>query len=249
MIRQIPLQWMSLLVLTLSPLTMGFESFASPSQSSSVIALKFPNTGNRGKPKHSAGGGVRGDQDNCLSQDATGISLAAILPNRENITQTTLDNPRLPIFIAQTQAKSGELVITDRNNREVYVATYPLPQRSGIIQLDLPAKAKLQPNQTYNWSFMVVCDLNYRNRDYFIQGQLTYTEPDPSLSKQLQGSSNLEKAEKYAASQLWFETMTQIEEIRRTNPQQGQELWGELLKSVGLEPLASAPILDCCTAK
>jgi hypothetical protein len=249
MIRRVSLQSLGLLVIGLSPLTMGFIPVPSPSEIPSAIALKFPETGNRGKPKQSAGGGVRGDQDNCITPNTDEISLAAIMPNRDNTGKTTLANPQLLIFISQTKAKSGELVITDGTNREVYFAAYSLPQQPGIIQVTIPAKATLKPNQTYNWTFMVVCNPDYRNYDHFIKGQITYTEPNSDLQKQLQGYSPLEKAEKYAESGLWFETVVFLKEIRRTDPKQWQERWRELLQSVGLENLANYPLLDCCTAK
>lgn len=66
----------------------------------------------------------------------------------------------------------------------------------------------------------------------------------PELQNQLKAKPGDYVA--YAANNIWYDTLTNLAELRRNSPQNVviNRDWVELLKSVGLEDLAQTPIVQ-----
>ncbi len=232
--------------LLLSLMVLGVFFPLSPVLSStlykpSLISLNFPDTGDRGAPKKSAGGGTRSDDQTCLTNEENETPLVALMPNRENKAKTATDTPTFYGYIPPTTATQGEFVLVDENNKEVYYTRFSLPSTPGIIKLEIPETVNLQPGD-YTWSLMIICDSRYRNRDKYVEGSLEYIPSTPGLENQIKDKPSLAKAEVYANESLWFETLDTVAKIKEENPQE----WQELLSSVGLEMLVEVPMIDCC---
>ncbi|MDJ0599081.1 MAG: DUF928 domain-containing protein [Crocosphaera sp.] len=232
--------------LLLSLMVLGVFSPLLPVLSSSLfnhslVSLSFPDTGNRGAPKKSAGGGTRSDDETCLSNEENEPPLVALMPNRENKAKTATNTPTFYGYIPTTTATQGEFVLVDQSNNEVYYTQFLLPSTPGIIKLEIPETVALIPGN-YTWSLMVICDSRYRNRDKYVEGSLEYVIPTEQLENQIKDKPSLEKAEVYANASLWFETLDTVAKIKEESPQE----WQELLTSVGLEILAEVPMIDCC---
>ncbi|MGK7941766.1 MAG: DUF928 domain-containing protein [Crocosphaera sp.] len=232
---------MSVSLILLGVLAPLLPSLASPLLKPSLISLKFPNTGNRGAPENSTGGGTRSEDEMCLTNEDNEPPLVTLMPNRENKAKTATDTPTFYTYIPTTTATQGEFVLVDANQNEVYYTKFPLPTTPGIISLKIPKTLALQPGN-YTWSLMVICDSRYRNRDKYVTGAVEYVELNPELERAIKSKSSLEQAQLYASSSLWFETLETVVRIKEENPQE----WRELLQSVGLERLVDHPILDCC---
>ncbi|ACK69849.1 protein of unknown function DUF928 [Gloeothece citriformis PCC 7424] len=248
MIRPSYLTSLGLIVVVISPTLMGFSSLSNstlkplhPAQ----ISLNFPPTGNRGAPKSTAGGGTRSDDYECMALKEGDIPLVALMPNRENIGKTATSTPTLYWYVPETKATDGELVVLDDQGNEVYYTNFALSQQSGIVKLTIPPGANLQPGKTYSWSFMVICDSNYRNRDKFVEGKIEYIAVNDELKNQLKKGSDLEKAQLYAQQSIWYET---LDLIAKNRPQNTAE-WQQLLQSVGLGSLTEKPLIECCQPK
>lgn len=216
-------------------------ALSSPLLKDTLISLEFPDTGNRGAPKKSAGGGTRSDDQTCFSNEDNEPPLVALMPNRENKAKTASDTPTFYGYIPTTTATEGEFVLVDEDDNEVYYTQFPLSSTPGIIKLEIPETVALKPGN-YNWSLMVICDSRYRNRDKYVEGSLEYVSLTEELKNQINAESSLEKAQVYADASLWLETFDTLVQIREDNPEE----WQELLASVGLEMLAEKPIIDCC---
>ncbi|MDJ0582970.1 DUF928 domain-containing protein [Crocosphaera sp.] len=214
---------------------------ASPRLKPSIISLNFPNTGNRGAPERSGGGGTRSDSQTCLTNEDNEPPLVALMPNRENMAKTATNTPTFYGYIPSTSATEGELVLVDKNNQEVYFTEFSLPSTPGIIKLEIPESANLTPGN-YTWSLMIICDSRYRNRDKYIEGSFEYITPTQTIENQMKDKPSLEKAQVYANASLWFETLDTVVKIKQTNPQELEEL----LTSVGLETLVEVPFINCC---
>ncbi|MDJ0844373.1 DUF928 domain-containing protein [Crocosphaera sp.] len=214
---------------------------SSPVFNASLISLNFPDTGDRGAPKKSAGGGTRSDDHTCLTNEDNEPPLVALMPNRENKAKTATNTPTFYGYIPTTTATEGEFVLVDENNEEVHYTRFALPETPGIMKLEIPETVSLQPGN-YSWSLMVICDSRYRNRDKYVEGSLEYVASTPGLENQIKDKPSLEKAEVYANASLWFETLDTVAKIREKKPQE----WQQLLDSVGLGMLAEVPMIDCC---
>lgn len=230
------------------PTLMGFSYIPKqlPSSSNLIqISLNFPPTGDRGSPKSTAGGGTRSDDAQCMAIKEGETPLVALMPNRENIGKTATATPTLYWYVPNTTATSGELVVVDEQDNEVYYTSFDLPNQPGIIKLSIPEKANLQPGKSYSWSFSVICDYRYRNRDKFVQGKIEYISVADELKSQLKERSNLEKAQLYAQQSIWFQTLHIMAQMRSEKTTE----WQQLLQSVGLLEVADKSFIECCQPK
>ena len=205
------------------------------------VSLEFPPADDRGAPSRSVGGGTRGPS--CIEKDTP--PLTALTPTRSNIGTTASTNPTIFLYVPKTIAKLAEFVVVDDAGNEVYASNFSLPGTDGIVKLNVPQSASLKVGKDYLWQFALVCDDEDRSNDQFIRGKIRPIELSLDLQQKLQeAASPLEKAKLLADAKIWNETLTIIADLRSTNPNE----WEQLLTSIGLENLASEPIVDCCTA-
>lgn len=247
MIRPLALKSFSIIAIAVSPLVIGFihgSSSLAGENNYREISLNFPATGkNRGAPAATVGGGTRSDDTTCLNIQEGEIPLVALMPNRENVAKTATATPNLYWYIPKTKATTGELVLVDENNQEIYFNRFALPKQAGIIKLSIPAKANLKPGHTYSWSMMVICDSRYRNRDKYVEGTLEYVSLEAEVKSQLKNIAPLEQAKLYAQAGIWVETLDLLAQMRGEKPQD----WRQILTSVGLEKLVNLPVVGCCS--
>jgi hypothetical protein len=237
---------LAVLAIATSPLLVGFSPFLSPSQrnaNTQAISLKFPAAKDRGAPVTTSGGGARSGST-CMATQEGELSLNALTPNYSNIATTASANPALYFYIPPTKATSGELVITDENDNEIYETTFALPGQPGIVKLTVRPQTALVSGKHYNWSLMIICDSQDRYRDLSSEGKLEYQKLDDATLKSLETKDALEKAKFYANKGLWLDTLDNATQVRTKYPTD----WAELLNSVGLEAMSNLPFVDCCAA-
>ncbi|MGK7933254.1 MAG: DUF928 domain-containing protein [Microcystaceae cyanobacterium] len=238
------------LLIGITPFIFGFippsSSLLDTSPPNPLMSqVTFPPSGNRGSPETTTGGGTRGEDRNCLYQTENSTPLVAIMPNRENFAKTASLTPVVYVHVPDTIATQAELVIVNSSNQEVYHTQFNLPKTSGIMKVQIPTEANLTAGNTYKWSFMIICDPLYRYKDKYVSGQMEVVKLPQSTENRLNNVSPLEKAQVYATSELWFETLDTIAQLQ---PQETQA-WVSLLTSVGLESLSEKPLERCCVAQ
>lgn len=162
---------------------------------------------------------------------------------------TTAAYPSFFVYVPQNSAQAFEFVLEDNTtNQELYKTTLKPSKQSGVVRVSFPNNANLpslQNGKEYAWSFSVVCDTQSRDKDIEVTGSIQRIQTDPNLAIQLQKTQPRERAALYATSGIWQDTLTIIADLRRTNPNDlGVKTdWEDLLKSVGLEKIAQAPLL------
>lgn len=204
---------------------------------------------NRGLPGRREGGGTRG---NCLDQQQQLRTLVALNPTT-NFSVTVSELPTLYWFVPQSTAKSAEFVLSNAQGEELYTLTFPITGQAGIISVKLPAIANstaLEIGKDYQWSFTVVCDTQDLSGNPSTSGWIQRREVTPELTQQLAGVAEGDRFSVYRNAGIWQEALTNLAEQRRKQPNDPsiQSRWRDLLQSVGLEGLASAPIVSCCEA-
>ena len=209
-------------------------------------AIKFPKSGEKaGAPARTRGAGSRGPC-NPIVDKKLGVNLTAVMPE-DNIGTTVSPNPNVYLYIPQSSKQKAEFALYDWTNRvrePIYKTTVSLPQSAGIMKVSLPKTVELEPNNTYVWHFGIICDPSQRSLDYYINGWLKRTSLTPEVEAKLKEAEEkpLEKAEIYAESAVWNETITTLEKSREAYP----SAWKELLESVGLGKIADSQVFDCC---
>jgi len=99
--------------------------------------------------------------------------------------------------------------------------------------------------KTYHWSFLMICGAQVTPDSPGVQGVIKRIKPNGTLN-QLDGEPLLEQALQYGANGIWFDTLTTLAQLRQSNPEDSsfQMAWADLLKSVGLDAIATQPLVN-----
>jgi hypothetical protein len=176
--------------------------------------------------------------------------LTALTPSN-NVATTVSANPTLFWYVPQSEAKSAEFVVIDNQKNEIYATTLALNGSPGIVKLSLPATVSLETGKDYTWQLALICDPTDRSGDQVVEGLIERTALSSAQKTRLAAATDpLKQAEVYAQARIWQETIAILAQLRRDRPNDSNvtNAWKELLNSVELPAIATAPLVECCTA-
>jgi len=139
----------------------------------------------------------------------------------------------------------AEFSLFDKQMKGVYQVTIPVDQKTGLMSISLADSAPVLPkDQPYYWTFALACNANDRTEDWVVGGWVEYAQPSANLKQQLASVVGVEKVSLYAKQGFWYDAITTLVELQRTQPNNPQliEMQVELLKSGGLEAIATKPL-------
>jgi hypothetical protein len=211
----------------------------------SVFQVTFDPPGD-GKPDNTAGGASR-DSGQCL-QDAIAspATMAPLLPS-SNRGLTAVERPTFFVYVPQTSAQKVFFTLKDKDETYYYQATVPIPGTAGIISFKLPSDAPaIEIGKSYQWSFVTICGERLAVDDPRVEGHIQRIELNKEISNQLKTLSPLERAALYGADGIWYDTLATLAELRQSQPNDLTlaTTWENLLKSVGLDAIATKPLLQ-----
>ncbi|MGB7443300.1 MAG: DUF928 domain-containing protein [Coleofasciculaceae cyanobacterium] len=152
---------------------------------------------------------------------------------------TTAERPTFYFYVPYQFPLAGEFVLRDEDENLIYETEVTLPEMPGIISVSLPSTVNpLEVEQLYHWYFKVKC----KQPPIFIDGWIQRNALNPSIESQLENATLQEQVFLYGGEGIWHEALTAAAELRRTNPQDPN--WPALLLPIGLEKLASEPIVE-----
>lgn len=139
-----------------------------------------------------------------------------------------------------------EFVLKDEEDNDIYQTTLTASDtRPGVISVRLPSTvAPLKIGKRYHWYFSV---LNSRKPDEVLDGVDGWVQRESlnlTVQSQLEKATLPQRIALYAANGMWYEALTAASELRRTDANSND--WGVLLQAVGLDDVASEPIVECC---
>lgn len=215
------------------------------------ISLQFnPITPpDRGTPPTDSGTGSRGE---CLAKK--GIPSLKRLTGSPALKFTLSAYPTIWLYVPYTtqDAPDGNFSL-QLGDKEIYQTKIQLPKTPGIIGIPLPKNLPpLALEQDYRWYIDVNCSsaitTNTSASPASVTGLIRRIQPSEELKKELADTTTaLEKIAVYARYGIWYETLTQLAQLRLKEPQnpQLQESWINLLSepTVGLQDLAQEPLL------
>jgi len=210
---------------------------------------KFPDNG---APTGRRKGGT--SRDGCSPLNTP---LTALVPGEEIadesksfLTFTISEYPTFWVYVPQlpTNAQFGEFLLQDENDKNIYRSSLSLPGKASVIGINLPQNPQytLKTNKNYQWYFKVFCGDPQKTSEYFYVKAWVQRVPLTSkLQTQLKTAQSGEYTT-YALNQLWQDALTNLAVLRRTNPNSRILIqdWTLLLKAVGLEEFAAAPIVE-----
>lgn len=200
----------------------------------------------RGAPPASAGGSTRGTS--CL----LGQRITSLIPP-DKLGLTLASHPTFFWSIPKIQVETARFILlANKSQKVVYETTLKLPNQPGIISFTLPKNVNaLEIGETYRWHFNIVCDANDFSGNPGVNGWVERIQPELPLSQALETANLRSLPSIYAESGIWHEALTSLVELRRLEPNSFSIRWNWLkfFNSVGLNAIASEPLLDCCTAE
>lgn len=205
-----------------------------------TVALAQYVPPDRGLPGRREGGGTRGCWRTDTSAEAT--RLTAVVPS-QNFAYTLDPFPTFFVYVPEGYARNAamaEFVLSDRQDNELYRATFQTSNTFGVIRLTLPAGANLPPlqvGQDYHWSFALVCNPNDRSADIVVDSWIQRIEPSPELQGAIAQANPQEKPAIYARAGIWYNALNSLAELRSASESDrtGDREWIALLNSVGLD--------------
>jgi Domain of Unknown Function (DUF928) len=219
------------------------------------ISYMPPPPPDRGAPGNRGEGASRG----CI---AGSQPLMALVPEQTlsttsdatPITQvwglTSVEHPRFWFSVPYESAKVSaiEFVLQNHQDQTVYRTPISIPSTPGIISVQLPSTVGgLETNQQYHWFLKVrsMCEPDQGLTLDYVEGWVQRTQLDQGLSDRLTQASPQQQAALYAEHGIWYDALTTLAELRLAQPENRAiaQDWTELLKAVGLENLATQPLL------
>jgi len=231
------------------------------------VTLQIPEEQNVGQPASTAGAGTRASSFCPLDKKEGKMPLTGLMPignklNQEtrvatNQTLTVAANPTFFVYVPETTAEFAEFLLLDDQDNKVYETSLQLPtvlssdvssssvSTPGIVKLSLPANVSLETGKNYRWQFQLNCIDNTgdASNNPLVDGWIQRTELSSDLKTKIEQATPLEQAKLYAKARIWSEALMLAAQLRSSHPAE----WEELLKSVGLNEIAQAPLLECCT--
>jgi hypothetical protein len=238
-----------------------------PVRAQSTTSIRFvppppPIQANRGAPTgRSRGGASRG------SCQVSKEPLTAIVPATSNtyshkqaqinnnntseivFAQTVSERPSFWFYIPYklTSNIPIEFVLQDERGKNDVTSLTVTSSTPGVAKISFPAtSAPLEVGKMYHWYFLVYCDTN---RPVFVEGWIQRVATQPTLNERLQKAMPRESVALLASNGIWYDAIAQLATLRQTNPNDANLIvdWKSLLESVGLDAIASEPIVDCCS--
>ncbi|MEL7226035.1 MAG: DUF928 domain-containing protein [Cyanobacteria bacterium P01_D01_bin.36] len=201
-------------------------------------AVDFPDTGDRGAPSSTAGGGTRGGW--CEGEMAWDENSLIPMVPKNNVSTFAGEQASLWIVAApEFSHRRAEIFVRNaQTNEVVYIEEDTLGDLTDapVIQVDLPAVAAtgeplLKADESYFWEFAVICNSGAREHDYYVRGLMQPVDTSAALVEQLDTATTEEQVELYAGAGIWQETLSTAIQLAESNP----ELLADLLTSVGLD--------------
>ncbi|WP_238360859.1 DUF928 domain-containing protein [Iningainema tapete] len=240
---------------------MGYLSNPIVLQATSAVPIRFnppPPPQDRGAPGNRGEGASRGE---CTS----GLPLTALVPSYEQnlslgkgdtkITQvwglTSAQQPSFWFYVPENESfiQAIEFVLQTDNNKTIYRTNVPIPPQSGIVRVQLKnTTTSLEVDKPYHWFFKVRRKCNPQQTvtlDY-VEGWVQRVNLDATSRERLKNASPTQQVAIYALSGIWYDTLTTLAELRQANPQDPAlaEYWKSLLKEIGLEKVATQPLVQ-----
>jgi len=164
---------------------------------------------------------------------------------------TTKEHPTFWFYVPyeSKSIRSAKFSLRNQAKQTVYETPITLTGTPGVISISLPSTAPpLEINEWYQ-SYLFVdisCAPDAPLEKDYAQGWVKRQELTPALKSELdQATTPRQRAILYAKDGIWYEAVTTLAEVRRTDSK--DDAWTKLLQSVGLDAIASEPIVNCCT--
>lgn len=214
-------------------------------ESQTIAQVTFDPPGD-GEPADTAGGASR-DDNPCLSaQSGSSLCVTPLVPAKIQ-GLTVAERPTFYVYVPPTEAGEIFFALKDENNRHHYQAKIPITASGGAIAITLPSDAPaLEVGQTYRWTFVLLDEAGLKPDSPGVEGTIQRVAADRVALDPSAPEPSLELAQEYARAGIWYDTLKTLADLRQSQPEDTTLVtnWEGVLSSVGLEDIASKPLLQ-----
>lgn len=228
----------SLFLISSAILLTPVEALFAESMASLVEATTFQfNPPDDGIPSNTTGGASR-NLFGCRQQEtANKASNMTLLVPSSFMGLTVSSHPEFFLYAEQTLAKQVFVNIQDDQGETVYQGYQALSKSTGLISIEVPEETpELVLESTYRIAVVPVCEESLQPDDPVLIGYVKRVSL-PQFVEATATTSTFEKAEIYAESGIWYDTLMMLEQILRSEPTNSDATvaWETLLTMGGLE--------------
>ncbi|MBE9209615.1 DUF928 domain-containing protein [Nostoc sp. LEGE 06077] len=209
--------------------------------------LFTPNKGNSAPQQASGGASRLGTYYlNPSTVAATGpAALIALLP--ESFYGTTLsERPTILVYLPASNAEEAVFSIKDETGNTKYQMTVSVANKAGVIAFKLPADAPaLAVGKTYQWFLALKVDGKLSPSTPYVDGWIERIQPTAELSTIMQQQDTLKQAVALGKNGVWYDCVATMAMLHTAQPENATiiQQWKELLASVSLKDIATAPLV------
>ncbi|PAX52904.1 DUF928 domain-containing protein [Brunnivagina elsteri] len=224
----------------------------------------------QGAPKQASGGASRGNlftpaKGNSTPQQASGgasrvgtyylnpstvaasgpAALIGLMP--QSYYGTTLsERPTVMVYLPTSEAKEAVFSIKDKAGNMHHQMTIPVAGKVGVIAVKLPSNAPaLEVGENYQWFLALKVDGQLSPSTPYVDGWIERIQPNAELVTAMQQQDAMKRAEALGKNGVWYDCVATLAALHTTQPNNPAIIkqWGELLTSVSLKEIVTAPLV------
>jgi Domain of Unknown Function (DUF928) len=197
-------------------------------------------------PKGPAGGASR--DTSAVNNPGTSFpaNLMALVPQEFN-GNTLASHPTLMVFMPESNAEEAVFSLKDEDGNLIYQTVLPISGEAGIAKIQIPSSVPaLEVGKNYQWLTALITEGRLTPSTPYVDGWIQRIAATPEMAKALQIKDPIARAQSLANQGIWYDTAATLVELREAQPENAASLknWQELLVSVGLKEIESAPLLQ-----
>ncbi len=187
-------------------------------------------------PSTSVGAGSRGNQFPLLT--------ALLPPTKQG--NTVSPRPTIFVYLPPIGAEEVFFSLQDEEGNPFYYTTLKVSPDGGTIGITLPKEApELEIGKNYLWYLAPIEPGGILKPDnYAVVGWIKRVES--TVNEEALASSPVALATQYAKAGVWYDTLKVLAKAKQSQPDNEAFAteWHDLLKQVGLEEIASQPLVN-----
>jgi hypothetical protein len=199
-------------------------------------------------PKQTAGGASRDATSyvNPIEDTQYPAAIMALVP-QEFYGTTLSDRPSILVYLPESNAEEAVFSLKDEAGNLIYQTVLPISGEAGVVRVQLPtAVPALTIGKNYQWLTALKLDGRLGPSSPYVDGWIQRIAPTDEMAEALKKTDAIARAEALANAGIWYDSAATLAELREQKPDQEASLknWQELLTSVGLQSIQSAPMLQ-----
>ncbi|BAT55169.1 unknown protein [Nostoc sp. NIES-3756] len=208
----------------------------------------FTPAKNNSAPRQAAGGASRTGTYELHPGTVAAVgptALIALLPQSFYGT-TVSERPTVMVYIPATNAAEAVFSIKDEAGNMQHKMTIPVAGKSGVISIKLPANAPaLAVGKNYQWFLALKVDGQLSPSTPYVDGWIQRIQPNTEVTTAMQQKDALKLATALGKNGVWYDCVATLAAVQSAQPHNATitKQWQELLSSVSLKDIATAPVV------